>query len=271
MADIPSVPFSRPNAATRRFFARIAPGQGGSEGTPRAIPRTVFHRAVEELARRIIRVPVQLQAEGLERIPRHGPVILVINHINFLDPLLAYLFTPRYVVGFTKEESFQESLAPLFHFVGAIPVRRGTVDRTALQRALAVLERGEALLISPEGTRSGHGRLQQAKTGVVLLALASGAPLLPMAIWGQERFWQNLRRLRRTRVWIRVGHPFYLRADGERLSRREREAILREVMGQLAALLPPPYRGVYADMQQATEHYLLFPPGSESNRQWDEP
>jgi len=226
---------------------------------------------VEELARWIIRVPVQLEAEGLERIPRQGPLILVINHINFLDPLLSYLFTPRYVVGFTKEESFQEPLAPLFHFVGAIPVRRGTVDRVALQEALSVLERGEALLISPEGTRSGHGRLQQAKTGVVLLALASGAPLLPMAIWGQEYFWQNLRRLRRTRVWMRVGYPFYLRADTERLSRRDRETILQEVMGQLSALLPPPYRGVYADLDRATEHYLLFPPGSESNLRLREP
>ncbi|HHS98252.1 MAG TPA: 1-acyl-sn-glycerol-3-phosphate acyltransferase, partial [Chloroflexi bacterium] len=127
------------------------------------------------------------------------------------------------------------------------------------------LAAGKALLIDPEGTRSHHGRLQPAHSGVVFIALRSGAPILPVAIWGQEQFWHNLFRLRRTHVHLRVGFPFYLRAGEKRVRREERERILREVMYQLAALLPPAYRGVYADLENATEEHLVFPPGAQSN------
>lgn len=225
-----------------------------------------IRRAGQRLARWAIQVLVRVEACGLERIPASGPLILINNHINFLDPVLSYLFAPRHLVGFSKIENFDHPIIGLLvRFGDAIPVRRGTADRFALEAALAALERGEALLIDPEGTRSHHGRLQPAKTGVVLLALRSGAPILPVAIWGQERFWENLSRLRCTQVWMRVGYPFHLQGSGERVSRLEREAMLREIMWQLAALLPPLYRGVYADLDRATEQYLLFPPGSKSN------
>ncbi|RME32764.1 MAG: 1-acyl-sn-glycerol-3-phosphate acyltransferase [Thermoflexia bacterium] len=225
-----------------------------------------IRRALKGLARYLVRVLVRVEAVGLERIPPSGPLLLINNHINFLDPVLSYLLAPRHLVGFSKFENFAHPLlGPLVRFGDAIPVRRGTADLPAIRAALDALERGEVLLIDPEGTRSHHGRLQPARTGVVLLALRSSAPILPVAIWGQERFWENLRRLRRTRVWMRVGYPFHLRADGERASREEREAMTREVMWQLAALLPAPYRGAYADLDRATERYLRFPPGSRSN------
>ncbi|MGQ9468010.1 MAG: lysophospholipid acyltransferase family protein [Anaerolineae bacterium] len=225
-----------------------------------------FRRALQRMARHLIQTLVRVEAAGLERIPPSGPLLLINNHINFLDPVLSYLFAPRHLVGFSKLENFTHPLlGPLVRFGDAIPVRRGTADLAAIRAALDTLARGEALLIDPEGTRSHHGRLQPARTGVVILALRSGAPILPVAIWGQEQFWTDLRHLRRTTVWMRVGHPFYLQANGDRISREEREAMAREVMWQLAALLPAPYRGAYADLDRATERYLRFPPGSKSN------
>lgn len=223
-------------------------------------------RALKGLGRCLIRALVRVEAVGLERIPPSGPLLLINNHINFLDPVLSYLFAPRHLVGFSKFENFTHPLlGPLVRFGDAIPVRRGTADVAAIRAALDALARGEALLIDPEGTRSHHGRLQPARTGVVMLALRTGAPILPVAIWGQEQFWANLPRLRRTAVWMRVGYLFYLQADGDRVSREEREAMTREVMWQLAALLPAPYRGAYADLDRATERYLRFPPGAKSN------
>lgn len=228
--------------------------------------KAALRQILKGLGRCFIRAFVRVEAEGLERIPLSGPLLLINNHINFLDPVLSYLLAPRHLVGFSKFENFTHPLlGPLVRFGGAIPVRRGTADLGAIRAALDALARGEALLIDPEGTRSHHGRLQPARTGVVLLALRSGAPILPVAIWGQEQFWENLRHLRWTTVWMRVGHPFYLQADSERVSREEREAMLREVMWQLAALLPSPYRGIYADLDRATERYLRFPPSSKSN------
>lgn len=225
-----------------------------------------LRRLGQRLARLILQSVVHVEASGLERIPSTGPLIIVNNHVNFLDGLLTYLFSPRHLVGFSKIENFENPLlAPLMRLGGVIPVRRGTPDVAAVRRALAALEDGEALLVDPEGTRSHHGRLQKGRTGVVLLALRTGAPILPVAVWGQERFWRNLARLLRTRVWVRVGYPFYLRAEGERAYREERERMLGEIMYQLAALLPATYRGVYADLEAATERYLIFPDGSQSN------
>jgi len=202
-----------------------------------------------------------VQATGLERIPASGPCIVINNHVNVFDGALIYLFSPRHLVGLGKVEVFENPfLGPIMRFGGAIPVRRRTPDVGAFRRALAALEAGDALLVAPEGTRSHDGYLQKGHPGVVLLALRAGAPILPVAVWGHERFWHNLARLLRTRVWIRVGSPFYLQHEGKRVRREEWGRMLREVMCQLADLLPPRYRGVYADLEDATEEYLYFPP-----------
>jgi 1-acyl-sn-glycerol-3-phosphate acyltransferase len=101
--------------------------------------------------------------------------------------------------------------------------------------------------------------LQQGHPGVVILALRSGAPLLPVVYYGAENFRENLRRLRRTDFHIVVGEPFYVDAGGERVTRQVRRQMVDEIMYQMAALLPPAYRGVYSDLSAATEKYLTFP------------
>ena len=135
----------------------------------------------------------------------------------------------------------------------------------ALRQALKALEAGHILAVAPEGTRSGHGRLQRGRPGVVFLALRSGAPLLPMVYYGGELFWDNLPRLRRTDFHIVVGQPFYLDPGGVKVTRQVRQQMVDEIMYQMAALLPPAYRGVYSDLAAATEAYLRFPPGAASN------
>jgi 1-acyl-sn-glycerol-3-phosphate acyltransferase len=100
---------------------------------------------------------------------------------------------------------------------------------------------------------------------VVILALRSGVPIQPVTYYGNEDFHENLKRLRRTDFHMVVGDPFYLDPRGERVTRQVRQAMTDEIMYQLAALLPPQYRGAYADIEAATERYLRFPEGSESN------
>jgi 1-acyl-sn-glycerol-3-phosphate acyltransferase len=99
----------------------------------------------------------------------------------------------------------------------------------------------------------------------VLLALHSGAPILPMVYYGGERIWHNLSRVRRTDFHVRVGRPFHLEASGRRVTREMRQRMTDEIMWQMAALLPPAYRGVYANLDAATEAFLRFPDGSGSN------
>ena len=170
------------------------------------------------------------------------------------------------MAGFAKAEVWRN---PFLRFLarlwGTIPVRRGEVDRSALRQALEALEKGLILGIAPEGTRSGDGRLQRGYPGMVLLALRSGAPLLPVVHYGGELFWRNLARLRRTDFHIVVGQPFYLEAGEIRVTRQVRRQMTDEIMYQMAASLPPANRGVYSDLDSATEQYLRFPTGTESN------
>jgi 1-acyl-sn-glycerol-3-phosphate acyltransferase len=203
----------------------------------------------------------------LEKVPDHGPLIIVANHVNFLElPVLYTRLLPRPMTGFAKAETWDNpALGLLADLWGGIPLRRGEADTSAMRQAMQALEEGYILGVTPEGTRSGHGRLQRGHPGVVLLALRSGAPLLPMVFWGGEVFWDNFTHLRRTDFYASVGEPFTLDKGGIRVTREVRQEMTDEIMYQMAALLPPDYRGVYADLSSATETYLRFPPGAESN------
>jgi len=200
-----------------------------------------------------------VNTEQICKVPAHGPLILVCNHINFLDvPLVFCHLQPRPVTGFAKVETWNNPwMAALFNLWGGIPIRRGEADCVALRAGLEALKRGKILTITPEGTRSGDGCLLQGHPGVVMLALHSGAPLLPLVYWGNERFHSNLRRLRRTPFHVRVGQLFRLDDHGERVTHTVRQAMTDEMMCQLAALLPPEYHGFYAGKQPTTT-YLRF-------------
>ena len=208
----------------------------------------------------------RVDAAQLERVPEQGPLILVANHVNFLEiPVLYTRLGTRPIVAFAKAETWDSLLIRcLFDLSRAIPVRRGEADTIALRRAGQVLETGHILAVAPEGTRSGDGRLQRGHPGVVMLALRARAPLLPMAYYGGERLRHNLPRLKRTDFRVVVGQPFYLHAEGK-VTRETRQQMVDEIMYQLAALLPPAYRGYYSDLSAATEQYLRFPATSESN------
>jgi 1-acyl-sn-glycerol-3-phosphate acyltransferase len=92
---------------------------------------------------------------------------------------------PRPITGFAKIETWDNpAMGRLFDLWQAIPLQRGRADIEALRRGLEALAEGKILAVAPEGTRSGHGQLQPAHAGVVMLALHSGAPLLPLAFYG---------------------------------------------------------------------------------------
>lgn len=132
----------------------------------------------------------------------------------------------------------------------------------AIKLCLERLSDGYVLAVAPEGTRSHSGQLQEARPGIVLLAVKSGAPVQPVAYFGHEVLWSNVRRLKRTPFTIRVGNAFRIDLHGERLNKDNSQAITNEIMYQIAALMPARYRGAYADLSQATENYLKFEPGA---------
>ncbi|MBL7065230.1 MAG: 1-acyl-sn-glycerol-3-phosphate acyltransferase [Anaerolineae bacterium] len=229
---------------------------------------TPTYRIVTSSIKGLIRILCRVDDAQLAQVPERGPLIIIVNHVNFLEaPVLYTHLQPRPVTGFVKAENLDNPiLGPLlFTLWGGIPIQRGEADMTAFRLALQALEDGQILAVAPEGTRSGHGRLQRGLPGVAFLALRSGAPLLPLACHGGELFWSNLSRLRRTDFHIVVGQPFYLDAGGVKVTRQVRRRMTDEIMYQMAALLPLAYRGVYSDLAEATETHLRFPLGAESN------
>jgi 1-acyl-sn-glycerol-3-phosphate acyltransferase len=166
---------------------------------------------------------------------------------------------PRPLTGYAKAEAWDnQAIGWLFNKWEAIPIRRGEADMEALRQGLLVLEQGKILTITPEGTRTGDGRLQRGHPGVSLLALRSGAPLLPLVYFGHENYAQNLKKLRRSGFHINVGKPFRLSALDEKVTSDVRQQMADEIMYQLAALLPEKYRGEYSDLTKATTKYLVF-------------
>jgi 1-acyl-sn-glycerol-3-phosphate acyltransferase len=184
----------------------------------------------------------------LVKVPMHGPLILAVNHVNFLDaPLLYTHLLPRPITGLVKKETWDNPfLGALFSMWKAIPIRRGEADLGAIQKARQALAERQILVVAPEGTRSKSGRLQRGKPGFALLAAMTKTPILPLAFYGGEVVWDNMFRLARTDFHIRVGEVYTLK-DGIDIKEKEvRATVTDEIMTLVADLLPERYRGYYS-------------------------
>jgi 1-acyl-sn-glycerol-3-phosphate acyltransferase len=201
-----------------------------------------------------------IEGEDLAQVPQRGPLILAVNHINSLEvPLLFAHLQPRRLIGLAKIETWDNKVMGwLFDLWNSIPIRRGEADLEAIRRCLAALSDGDILGVAPEGTRSYDGKLLSGQAGIVMIALHSGAPILPVAHWGGEDFKKNVKHLKRTNFHIRVGKPFTLDANGEKMHGKIRQAMVDEIMCQIAILMPEAYRGKYASCNPSSHKYLRF-------------
>lgn len=199
----------------------------------------------------------RIDAPDLHKIPMDGPLIVISNHTGQIEVAVFFgHLQPRPLTGWAKIEAWNNRfLYWLFNLWGLIPVKRGEGDTSALRQAMSALEEGYIFGIAPEGTRNITGRLKRAHPGAVMLALHSGAPLLPVAHWGGESFLKNLARFKRTEFHIRVGEPFCLNVEGLRMTREIRQQIADEMMFRLAALLPTQYRGEYEKVTEDTKTF----------------
>ena len=196
--------------------------------------------------------PMQLwfnwRLEGLEKIPVEGPVIVAGNHLSYVDPLAHGYFVvkagrrPRFLA---KQELFDARfVGTVLRGARQISVERGTGDRSPLEDARRAVERGEVVVIYPEGTTTtthedfspGRG-----KTGAVRLAIATGVPILPVATWGGQFVWRRSGRQSLTfgrPMWVVAGEPFdpTERLDGEPDAGRLR-TLTDDLMGELDKLV----------------------------------
>ncbi|MDX6678914.1 MAG: glycerol-3-phosphate dehydrogenase [Solirubrobacteraceae bacterium] len=149
----------------------------------------------------------RMSRTGREHIPRDGGVIIAANHRSFLDPFVIGTLVHRPVYFVAKAELFERRIpAWWLSALGAFPVDRGQGDRDAMDTARRILERGDCVVIFPEGTRTRPGALGNPKRGVGRLALETGAPVVPVAVIGTEDVRKGL-RIRPRKVRLRVGAP----------------------------------------------------------------
>ncbi len=197
--------------------------------------------------------------EYLEVLSKTGPLIVAVNHINFLEvPILVTHSYPLRLTGLVKSETWSN---PFFAFLlntyRAIPINRGGAFQDSFKQVREAMDSGSFVVIAPEGTRSKNGILGRGKAGVIQLALYTGSPVLPVVHYGGQSIWNNIRRFKRTPFRFKVGRPFRIKFDG-RPGREEREEMLAEVMGQMARLLPVEMRGIYSSQAEQECKHLEF-------------
>jgi 1-acyl-sn-glycerol-3-phosphate acyltransferase len=203
-------------------------------------------RVVKYFLLALLKVVARVDVRGLDNLPA-GSFVAVINHLSSFDTLTGIAVGPiRQATTFAAIEHRSDPIGGwILDQLGVIWVRRGEADREAIKIALDELRNGTVMAMAIEGTRSRTGGLQAGKTGPAFLASRTHVPLIPGAIWGTEQIISNLKRLRRSEVHLRLGQPFHLpegRANTEQL-----EEYTDQVMLKIAAMLPPQYRGVYAE------------------------
>ncbi len=202
--------------------------------------------AIRVLGQIFFAIVARVRLSGLENIPAAGPFIIASNHLSWFDVPLIPAYFSRPVIYMAKEETFLGKLGWLVRFLGAFPVKRGEADRQALRTADEQLKEGNIIVIFPEGTRSKTHTMAQGHSGLGMIALRSGAPVLPVAVTGSEKLLKKFR----PRVTVTYGQPMTLKPKGQKVTREDVDDTTAQVMHRIAEMLPPEYRGVYNIEQQ---------------------
>ena len=176
-----------------------------------------------------------------ENIPRSGPVIFAPNHFSFMDHFFVAMFTRRRVRFMAKSQLFQRPMQFIYRHGGVFPVRRGYHDEEAFITANTVLGRGGSIVMYCEGGRSRTGKLSdKPKRGIGRIALESGAPIVPVAIYGSQKA-RNWKRLQFPKVTVQFGEPMVFDTVAEP-TREQQQAVADEVFGRI--------RHLYAELER---------------------
>lgn len=226
-------------------------------------------RGIRSLLRRIIDVALfsltDLHVNGQENLPESGPLIVVANHFNFIDPVAIVRISPwpiEFLGGFQLPNA-PSSVTWLPKAWGYYPVFRGTGSRYALRAAEAILKQDGVLGIFPEAG-SWATVLRPARPGTAFIAARTGAKLLPVGLDGLPRVFPHLRKGKRAPVTVNIGEPFGpFEAPGKGRAHREQlDEISHEIMRHIAELIPQEKRGYYSDdpaIREAAQGTEIYP------------
>jgi len=190
------------------------------------------------------------KVEGRENVPLTGPLILVANHVHVVDPILLVFAFPRWITFVAKEELFRSLFLGFWlRWAGSLPLQRdGKVreKQRILEGARKALEDGMILGMFPEGARSHDGKLSKGRHGPAVIASKTDTPVLAVGIAGTDKIHGIGWLWKRPPIVVTIGKPFRLPPTNSKISRSQMQLLTGQLMGEIAALLPPEYRGIYA-------------------------
>lgn len=208
--------------------------------------RKIFRRCVHWLSRLLVFLWTRPTVLGIGNIPRHGPALLVSNHLGDADLIMGFAYAPPLAEPMAKIELYEIPLLGKFlDLYGVIWVHRGQPDRRALRVVIEAMKQGRIVGIAPEARESLTGSLEEGTNGAAYLALKTGVPIIPITFTGTEnqRIFRNMKRFRRTDVSLTIVKPFHLEVFPDR--QKSIEYGTEKIMHTLAKQLPPQYRGYY--------------------------
>ncbi|SFL38080.1 1-acyl-sn-glycerol-3-phosphate acyltransferase [Pelosinus propionicus DSM 13327] len=171
---------------------------------------------------------------GIENIPVTGGAIIASNHVSLFDPPVVGTAFTRSIHFMAKEELFAVPFIGWFlKKLNAFPVRRATADRTAIRHAINLLENGELLGLFPEGTRSLTGKLGKPETGLAMIALKAGVPIIPTAVIGTNKVWKEGQLF--PRFIVKFGNPIIV--NQEKADKETMENLSTKIMQEISLLL----------------------------------
>ncbi len=229
-------------------------------------PRYVWRRRFyQKLATFLFNILSDFTIVGAENFPKTGPLIVVANHFHFADPVAVLRVAPwplEFLGGFHMPGA-PAAIRWIPKLWGFYPVHRGAVSRTAFRATQAVMAQNGIMGIFPEAG-SWATVLRPARPGTALLAVQTGAPILPIGLDGMPNVFDLFSQHRRPKVTVRVGKPFGpFTVNGRGKEKREElDAISEEIMRQIAALLPPEQHGVFSSdpvLREAAEAVAAYP------------
>jgi 1-acyl-sn-glycerol-3-phosphate acyltransferase len=211
-----------------------------------------FYWGCTYLLRFLLTVIVRWKVVGRENVPARGAVIIVSNHLNNADPpILGAAIAKRRVRFMAKIELFKMPFGAIIKLWDAFPVRRFDADLGALLTAERILKKGGVIGMFPEGTRSRTGYIGEPHPGTAVIALRSGATVLPCAITGTEGLRNPLILLRRPRFTIRIGEPIRLEPV-KRPTEEQVSELTTRIFDAIKSQLPPQYLPPYTEKEGGT-------------------
>ncbi len=209
------------------------------------------------LLRTLLNLIAKVEIRGYDNVPETGAFVIATNHIGMLDSCMLFYAINRWDVFIPVGEKWEENaflrwLGGYFNFVF---IDRFNPDLKAMRKIIGLMQRGNILVIAPEGTRSRMGGMNEGKPGVSYLAAKLNRPIVPVGLAGTEDriIIDNLKHFRRSHIIVTAGKAFSLPP----MPAKDRDLALKhftdEIMCRIAVLIPEQYRGVYSKHPRLTE------------------